>query len=555
MASRPFFALAAIFLFGITLTACQPQKVARQSCPPGKLCLEYGNTAESQSLDPQIATTTSEAAILREVFEGMYTDGPDGGPVLGVAERAPDVSPDGLVWTFHLRPEVWSDGVPVTAGDFVYAYRRMLNPKTGSSYAYLLYVLKNAQAVNSGVMAPEAVGARALDDHTLQLTLEHPAPYLPQILKHQAFFPIPAHSVEVLKAHWVDPGKMVSNGAYTFETWRLGDYVRLEKNPRYRDAGKVCFDRVDFFPTGDPISSERRVLRGELDVSNTIQSNRVPMLRADPTAAPFVRTHPFLITGYLAFNTHDVAALKDRRVRQAISMSVDRRFITDKLLRAGQIPTTSFVPHGIAGYLPKDAPHPHPAWDAWPLERRQAAARGLLADAGYGPGHPLKLELKTTNVPGSLLTAQSIQADLKTVGIDVTFRQEDGSVVYQSLNLRDFQLGSAGWVADFNDPLTFLNLMKSDTGQQNYGDFKSPAYDALLKAADNEPDATKRALIMARAEQMILDDANIAPIDTGVNTNLVSPHITGWVDNDADVHPIRYLCRNDAPGRMIKPPS
>jgi oligopeptide transport system substrate-binding protein len=552
MASRPFFALAAILLLGISLTACQPQTVARQPCPRGKLCLEYGNTAESNSLDPQMATTTSEAAILREVFEGMYTDGPDGSPILGVALSS-QTSPDGLVWTFRMRPESWSDGQPVTANDFVYAYRRMLNPKTGSSYAYLLYVLKNAQAVNSGKLPPEALGARALDDHTLQLTLEHPASYLPQLLKHQAFFPIPAHSVAVLKDHWVDPGKMVSNGAYTFQEWRLGDYVRLEKNPLYRNADKVCFDRVDFIPTNDPISAERRVLRGELDLNNTIQSNRVPRLLGDPTSAPYVRSHPFLVTGFVIFNTRDVPALKHRGVRQAISMAIDRRFITDKLMRAGQVATTSFVPRGIAGYLPADAPHPQPAWADWTIERRQAAARVLLQRAGFSSAHPLKLELKTINVPGGLVTAESIQADLKSVGVDVSFRQEDGAVVFESYNLRDFQLGIAGWVADFNDPMTFLGLMKSDTGQQNYGDFKNPAYDALLRAADNEPNATKRAAYMAQAEQMILDDANVAPIDTGVNLNLVSPHITAWVDNDADIHPIRYLCRNDAPSRVIKP--
>jgi oligopeptide transport system substrate-binding protein len=552
MASRSFFALAATLILGLSLSACQAHKVARQPCPVGKVCLEYGNTAESNSLDPQMATTTTEAAILREVFEGMFTDDRDGSPMPGVAERW-ETSPDGLTWTFHMRPEVWSDGQPLTANDFVYAYQRMLNPKTGSSYAYLLYVLKNAQAVNSGTMPLSAVGAKALDDHTLQLTLEHPAAYLPQLLKHQAFFPIPAHSVEALKDHWVDAGKMVSNGAYTLKEWRLGDYVRLEKNPLYREADTVCVDRVDFIPTNDVIAAERRVIRGELDINNAIQSNRVPRLMADPISRQYVHGHPYLITGYLIFNTRDVAALKDRRVRQAISMSIDRRFITDKLMRAGQVPTTSFVPLGIAGYLPKDAQHPHPVWSDWSIDRRQAAARVLLAQAGYGPAHPLKLELKTTSVPGSLITAQAIQADLKFAGVDITFRQEDGALVFESFNQRDFQLGSAGWVADYDDPMTFLALMKSDTGQQNYGDYKNPVYDALLKAADNEPNAVKRAGYLAQAEQMILDDADIAPVDNGVSLNLVSPHVTGWLDNDADVHPVRLLCRNDAPAKAIKP--
>ncbi|MGH6957665.1 MAG: peptide ABC transporter substrate-binding protein, partial [Caulobacteraceae bacterium] len=446
MSGRLFPVLSAIVFFGLSLTACQPQRPARAPCPAGERCLEYGNGADPTSLDPQMATAMNEAAILRELFEGMFTDAPNGSPTPGVA-KSWSVSSDGLIWTFRLRPERWSDGAPLTAQDFVFAYRRMLDPKTGSSYAYLLYVLKNAQAANAGKLPVSAIGVKALDDETLQLTLEHPASYLPQLLKHQAFYPIPAHLVRRVGDAWVKPGVMVGNGPYRLVAWKLGDYVRVAKNPYYRDAAKLCFDRVDFYPTTDAVSAERRVLRGELDINDAIQSDRVARLKANPATAPYVHSHPFLMTTYLIFNQRDVAPLKDVRVRQAISMAIDRRFIADKLLRAGQVPTTEFVPGGIAGYLPPNAPHPAPYWAPWPLERRQAEARRLLAAFGYGPAHPLKLELKTTESPGSLLVAQSIQADLKSVGVDVTFRQEDGIVVFQSFDLRDFQLGIAGWVA------------------------------------------------------------------------------------------------------------
>jgi oligopeptide transport system substrate-binding protein len=549
MSGRSFLVVTAVLFVGLCLSACQPQRVARAACPAGWKCLEYGNSTDPATIDPQLAQTVNEATILRELFEGVFADGPDGAPVPGVAASW-ETSPDGLVWTFHLRPESWSDGQPVTANDFVFAYRHMLDPKTGSPYAYLLYVLKNAQAANSGGSLDQ-IGARALDDHTLQLTLEHPASYLPQLLKHQAFFPIPEHVVRRWGADWVKHGHMVSNGAYVLRDWRLGDYLRIEKNPRYHDAPKVCFDRVNFYPLNDPVSAERRVLRGEVDINAGIQSNRVSRLRSRADSAPFVHSHPYLSTNYILFNRRDVGPLKDVRVRQAISMAVDRDFITSKLTRAGQIPTTSFVPRGIAGYLPPDAPHPAPYWAGWSLQRRQAEAVLLLAAAGYGPGKPLQLELKTFNTPGSLVVAESIQADLRTVGIDVRFRQEDGAVIFESFNIRDFQLGIAGWVADYDDPMTFLGLMKSDTGAQNYGDYKNPAYDALLHAADLEPDARKRALLLAQAEQKILDDADMAPILNSVNLNLVNPAITGWVDNDADIHPIRYLCRRDAASSAI----
>src|SRR5580704_5430264 len=182
MACRPLLVVAAILCLGLSLSACHPQ--TRAACPAGERCLEYGNTSDPTTLDPQVAQATNESAILRELFQGMYTDGPDGGPELGLAAEAPQVSADGLVWTFKLRPAKWSDGQPVTAGDFVYAYHRILDPKTGSAYAYLLDVLKNAQAANAGKAPLDTVGVKALDDQTLQLTLEHPASYLPQLLKH-----------------------------------------------------------------------------------------------------------------------------------------------------------------------------------------------------------------------------------------------------------------------------------------------------------------------------------------------------------------------------------
>ena len=544
MAARPLL-ITALLILGLSLSACGPQRAARQPCPAGARCLEYGNTADPTSLDPQIATAVNESAILRELFDGLYTDADDGTPKLGVA-RSVETSPDGLVWTFHLRPETWSDGVPLTANDFVFAYQHMLNPTTGSSYAYLLYVLKNGEAVNDGRAPLSAVGAKALDDETLQLTLEHPAPYLPYILKHQAAYPIPEHLVRKFGPAWVKPGRMVSNGPYTLAEWSLGDHIRITKNPRFQGAAKVCFDDVDFFPTQDPISAERRVLRGELDLNASIQSNRVASLRAEPTSAPFVHTHPYLSLTYLIFNRRDVPPLKDVRMRQAISMAIDRQFITDKLLRAGQLPSTAFVPPGVANYVPAGQPRPKPYWGGWPLARRQAEARRLLAAAGYGPRQPLKLAFKTFTTPSSLLIAESLTSDLKAVGVDISIRQEDGIVALQSFEIRDFQLGAAGWIADYDDPMTYLALMRSDTGAQNYGDYKNPAYDALLDKADNEPDAVVRAGYMARAEQMILDDADVAPLIVGVNLNLVNRNITGWVDNDTDIHPIRDLCRNDA---------
>jgi oligopeptide transport system substrate-binding protein len=540
MRHRVSFLIAAALSAILCLAGCQkgPQ---REACPTGKLCLEYGNTTEPSSLDPQKITATTEAAIVGELIEGLFTNEPDGSPAPGLAQSW-ETSPDGLTWTFHLRPSRWSDGSPVTADDFVFAYRRILDPKTASAYAYLVYLLKNGEAINGGKASPDTLGARALDSHTLQLTLEHPAPFLPQFLQHQAYFPVPAKAVKQWGEKWSQPAHYLANGPYRLVAWRLGDYVRIERNPYFREADKICIDRVDFYPMSDSVSAERRVKRGELDVANTIQSSRVAFLRKPGQMPAFVRVHPYLSTTYMIFNTRDVPALKDVRVRQALSMAIDRAFITKKLLRAGPIPTTAVVPARIAGYVPAGPDYPPPYWSGWTLERRQAEARRLLAAAGYGPRHPLKLELKTFNNTDSLLISQSLQADLDSVGADIHLIQNEGQIALQSFNIRDFELGLVGWIADYNDPTTYLGLMKSNTGPQNYGDFKNPTYDALLFRADHEPDGATRAKILAQAEQLMLDDADVAPIQNSVNRNLVSPRVTGWVDNAVDIHRLRYLC-------------
>ncbi|MEO8114086.1 MAG: peptide ABC transporter substrate-binding protein, partial [Phenylobacterium sp.] len=267
------FRPAAALALAVALAACQG-KVQRPPCPAGQVCLEYGNNIEPLTLDPQKSNLVEEFNIIGDLMMGLTTDGPDASVLPGMA-TAWEASPDGLVWTFHLRPAQWSDGVPVTADDFVYAYRRILDPKTASIYAYLVEILKNGKAVNAGKAGPEAVGVRALDPRTLELTLEHPAPYLPGLLKHLSFYPVPRHVVEKYGDDWVKPGRYVSNGAYRLVSWRLGDHVQVVKNPRFWDAARVCIDRINYYPTPDAVSAERQVQGGELDLNTNFQSNRL----------------------------------------------------------------------------------------------------------------------------------------------------------------------------------------------------------------------------------------------------------------------------------------
>jgi oligopeptide transport system substrate-binding protein len=511
------------------------EESTRPACPAGKLCFHSGNMAEPTSLDPQKSTTVQADNIIMDLFTGLVTNSAGATTIPGMATSW-TTSPDGLVWTFKMREgAVWSDGVPITADDFVFTMRRLQDPATTAEYSYLAYVIKNAQAVNTGKLPVEALGVKALDAHTLQIDLEHPAPYLLELFKHNAFYMTPAHTIRRWGDRWMDPEHIVTNGPYTLVDWTLGNPIHLKKNPRFFDAANVCLDEIYYYATNDSVSAERRVRRGELDANVDIQSNRIGFLKKE--APEIVRTNTWLGTDYLIFNAK-LKPFQDRRVRQALSMAVDREFIVDKLLRNGTKAAYSFVPPGVAGYPGGPAPY----WKGWSLERRQAEAKRLLAEAGYGPGRPLRFEVKQRNTADPLLIMPAIQADWRVVGVQADLAPNESQIAYAAYRVRDFEMADASWIADFDDASNFLDLFQSSTGVMNYGDYNNPAFDALAAQAGREPDAAKRAALLVRSEQMVLDDAGVIPIYFYISKNLVRPEVTGWVENVPDKHPKRFVC-------------
>lgn len=516
------------------LAACQgaPQ---RPACPADQVCLEYGNDSEPQTLDPQKANLVNEFAIIGDLIMGLTTEAPDASPVPGAATHW-ETSVDGLVWTFHLRPSNWSDGAPVTADDFVFGIRRTLDPKTASIYAYLLYVIEGGQAANEGRAPLDTIGVRAVDPMTVEITLTHPVPYLPELTKHQSFFPAPRHVVETLGDAWVQPGNYVSNGPFKLTGWRLGDKVTVEKNPAFWDAKNVCLDRINYYPTPDVVSAERRIARGELDLNSRFQSNRYQRVKESMPGVP--RVDVSIATAYLSLNTRDIAAFKDVRVRRALSEAIDRDFITSRLLRAGQQPAYAFVPPITSNYVRG----PRLRWADKPFAVRQIEARVLLAQAGYTAQRPLKITILSANNTETMLLMEAVQADWREIGVEVTLQQNESAVAFDAYRNRAFEVGSMSWYGDFNDPVTFLGLLMSDTGGQNYGDYKNPAYDGLLAQADQEADLTARATLLATAEQLMLDDEAIIPMYYVVNRNLVSKRVTGWVPNPPNFHRARWMC-------------
>jgi oligopeptide transport system substrate-binding protein len=519
--------------------ACAPHST-RPPCPQGQQCLFVGNGAEPHTLDPALADYAWEMEVLNDLMVGLTANDAAGQPIPGIATSW-DTSPDGLTWTFHLRDALWSDGMPVTAADFVVGMQRALDPRLASDNAALLYIIHNAEAVNSGAAPPSALGVEAIDPHTLRIDLDHPAPYLPQLAKHPVMMPTPRQALAKWGDAWAQPGHYVSDGAYTLVDWKQNDHLTVTRNPRFYDPANICLDRIAYYPVDDKIAAERRVRKGEFDFNgqNGIAISRVPLLLKPDQIPTYVHTHTGLETEYLQFNIKGVPAFRDRRVRQALTMAIDRDFIAGKLFRGVFTPANVLVPPGIANY-PGGA---EPFWTKWPLAQRQAYARQLLAAAGYGPGgRRLKtsMTLRTAGDPG--FYPASIQADWKAIGVDVELLRNDASVAYQTYRAGNFDIANPGWSADYNDAMTFLNMLITDPGTLNYGRYHNPAYDALIAKAEHDPDLVRRGAEMAQAEHIMLEDAAVAPLWFTSNTNLVNPRITGFVDNAADFHPSRFLC-------------
>jgi oligopeptide transport system substrate-binding protein len=533
----------ALLLVATALSGCGGggKTASRASCPAGELCLEYGNTGEPATLDPQKYNATWEASIVQEIIVGLTDQDAAGQTVPGMATHW-EQSPDGLTWTFHLRDAQWSDGQPVTAEDFVYGFRRAFSPAVAAAQASQAYFIKNAQAVNEGKAPLTALGVRAPDRKTVVIELGHPWVILPDSLNSPFLSPVPKHVVEKIGDEWLKPGKYVGNGPYLPVSWKLGDRVVIRKNPRYYDAAKVCIDQISFYPTIDAISAERRVLNGELDLNNVIQSNRLRFLREKYPA--YIRSAPYIGVVFLNFNLKDVPALKDVRVRQAISMAIDRDFITDKLFQGGQRPAYSNIPPGTVDYNLDIKTY----WADWPLEKRQAEARRLLAEAGYGPKNPLKLELKHRNSADPALYVPAVQADMRAIGVDLQLASNEVQIAYAAYDAKDYQIGDAGWAGGI-DAIGYLMLQRDMAGTQNNTGFHDDRFEALLKAADNERDIGKRMQLIGEAEKIVLAAAPIAPIYTLSSKSLVNPNVTGWVDNPVDTHKARFLCFKDADAR------
>ena len=497
-----------------------------------EMVLRRGNAGEPGSLDPHFISGTWEANIVGDCLMGLFTEDPAARPIAGAALRW-EVSADGKTWTFHLRPHLWSDGTPVTAQDFIFAWRRLVDPKTAAVYVYALYAVKNAQAIASGKMPVTALGVKAPDDMTLVVELEHPAPYLPQLAMHQTWFPLPRHVVEAKGNRWARPGNYVANGPYIPREWVTNDHVTLVKNPRFYDAKNVRIDRVIYYPTGDAIAAQKRMRAGEIDTLDPFAASQIHWLRANMPSA--IKIGPYLAVAYIAFNLHR-RPFNDIRVREAFNLAYNREAVVEKILQLPEPPAYGVVPPNVANY-PGGASMPFRTM-AYP--QRIARAQALMRAAGFGPQHRLHTTYATSTNPDSRRMAAALQAMVKPIYVDLEIVVSDVQILYHKLDVQDFDLGAASWIADFNDPMDFLGLFRSTSGK-NYGRYANPKVDALLARADAERDLRARGQILLQAEKQILADYAWIPTRFPAVTDLVQPYVKGWITNIRDFNRTRWL--------------
>ena len=493
-----------------------------------------GNGAEPGSLDPALVQSETEDNILGDLVIGLMQMAPDAGPMPGMAERW-TTSPDGLTWTFHLRQALWSDGVPVTAEDFVFGWRRMVDPATAAPYAYLFYPVQNAQAVNTGKLKPQMLGVRAPDARTFEVTLGHPAPYLLEMLTHMSTYPHPRHVVEAKGKSWAKAGNFVGNGPYVLREWVPHERITVTKNPLFYDAATVALEKVVFYPTDDYDAALRRMRAGELDSNTRIPAQDIDWIRAN--MPEIYHPVPQFSVEYVAVN-HTRKPFDDIRVREAINLALSRETVTGKIRRVGDVPAYGIVPPNMANYPGGQSF----AFQAMTTAARLARAQELMRQAGFGPANRLRTSymIRSTAAGSYRAVAAAIQQMLALVYIDVVILANDFASFTSVTTIHDFDICQPAWLADFNDAESFLTLFLTGGGN-NWGAYSNPQFDAKLAASQQEVEPAARGRLLAEAEAILIRDQAIMPLFFWVTPSIVRPYVKGWISNPTDFHRSRWL--------------
>lgn len=523
-------------LLALAVTAA----VSAAGVPPGTALAQSQEIVrhikdEPASLDPAKAVGLPEIQVIRDLFEGLTNQDAKGNIIPGVATQWQTT--DNKTWYFTLRKDArWSNGDPVTASDFVYSWRRLVEPNIGSTFAWFaeLAGIQNAGAITKGEMTPDKLGVTALDDHRLKVTLDKPVPWFVSLTANFSLFPVPEKVIEKVGKEWTQPGSLVGNGAYKLQERVVNEKLVLVRNDKYWDNAHSVLTKVTFMPINEESSATKRYRSNDIDITESFPKNLYSMLKKELPGQ--VYTPDQLGTYYYAFNTTK-GPTADVRVRKALSWTIDRKIIAEKVLGTGEKPAWHFTADVTAGYKPKPG-----FLQQHSQEELNVQAKALLAAAGYGPTHPLDLTLLYNSSENNQKIAIAVASMWKkNLGVTVKLQNQEWKTYIDSRNTGNFDVIRASWVGDYNEPSTFLSLLTS-THSGNIAKFKNPEYDAILDKAGRESSSEARNDDYNRAEQILADQVPIAPIYQYTNGRLIKPWVKGYpITNPEDVAYSRTL--------------
>ncbi|MCH8228096.1 MAG: peptide ABC transporter substrate-binding protein [Proteobacteria bacterium] len=494
-----------------------------------------GNGEEPQTLDPHQAESVPSANILRDLFEGLTTEAPAGDIIPGAAIRW-NISRDARTYTFYLRRDMlWSNGDPLTADDFVFSLRRAASPATASPSATMLLPIQNAREVLANELPLEDLGIALLDKYTLQITLTGPTPYFLGLLTHPVAYPVNRRNLEEFGDEFSRPDKLVSNGAYVLRDWKHRVSIELEKNPLYREAENTIVDRVIFMPIEDVSVEVTQFRSGALDWTNEVPNNQFSWLQRNYPDELVIS--PWMGSYFFGFNLEVEPFVQNPELRQALLFAIDRQIITDKVTQFGEQPSFALVPPGIEDYIPFV-----PEYADWTQEQRNEEARRLYELVGYSHENPLRIEIRYNSSENHKKIALAIASMWKQVlGVNTSLVNEEFRVFLQNRQQKVItQVFRAGWISDYNDPYSFLELVRTGDVRNDYG-YSNSIFDAVLDEVATERIRARRSRLMFEAERILLSDFAVIPIYSYVTKRLVDQHLKGWQNNVMDHHLTRYM--------------
>ena len=535
---RPYnLSIELVFLFTtawISVDASFAADVETQNLS-AKQILHRGNGSEPQSLDPHKSEGVPSSNIQRDLYEGLISESASGELVPGVA-KSWSISKDGLRYIFELRREAkWSNGDPVTAADFVYSWRRIVNPKTGSFYAQTLAPILNTEAIIQGKKSVSTLGVKAIKSHTLEVNLKGPTPYFLGLLTHSSTYPVHKKSVERYGDKFARVGNLIGNGAFVLTEWAVQSHILLTRNPLYWDNAKTRLEQVYYYPIENQASELKRYRAGELHIAESLPLSQIPWLRKN--LAKDLRISPYLGIYYFGYNLERAPFKDNKKLRQALSMAIDREILTDKILKTGETPAYSWVPPNVANYKQQEY-----EWKSWSKQKRIETAISLYKQAGYGPDKPLTVEIRYNTSENHKKVAIVIASMWKkNLGVKTKLYNEEWKVFLANRKAKKVtEVFRAGWIADYNDAFSFAELMHSQHGVNDSG-YNNKTYDALLAKSALEADAEKRKQLLQQAERILLEDYPVIPIYYYMSKHLVKLYVGGYEDNVMDHHYSKHL--------------